>query len=181
MRATRNEGGETPTDAYVQPPHPRLHPPPRGEQRKGCGARPRRQVYASLRTQNPRDALACRRSTAALAAANQRRRSAPARASWDAADIRRYLKRACPSSASCSQTGHGAGRACSRSRPGAKVTSLRPREPHSPRPPASPGGRPVGGRDSWQVVSEIGTYVNENVTTRACRPEVPAPATRRVG
>jgi hypothetical protein len=32
-----------------------------------------------------RGALACRRSTAALAAANQRRRSAPARASWDAA------------------------------------------------------------------------------------------------
>ena len=32
-----------------------------------------------------RDALACRRSTAALAAANQRRRSAPERASWDAA------------------------------------------------------------------------------------------------
>jgi hypothetical protein len=31
-----------------------------------------------------RDALACRRSTAALAAASQRRRSAPARASWDA-------------------------------------------------------------------------------------------------
>ena len=35
-----------------------------------------------------RDALACRRSTAALAAANQRRRSALERASWDAADIR---------------------------------------------------------------------------------------------
>lgn len=32
-----------------------------------------------------RGALACRRSTAALAAANQRRRSAPERASWDAA------------------------------------------------------------------------------------------------
>jgi len=95
-----------------------------------------------------RGALACRRSTAALAAANQRRRSAPARASGDAAAIRRYLKRACPSPASCSQTGHGAGRAFSRSRPGTAVTNRRPREPHSPQPPASPGGRPVVERDS---------------------------------
>ena len=63
-----------------------------------------------------RGALACRRSTAALAAANQRRRSVPARASWDAACFRRYLKRACPSPASFSQTDHGAGRAFSRSR-----------------------------------------------------------------
>jgi hypothetical protein len=78
-----------------------------------------------------RGALACRRSTAALAAANQRRRSAPARASWDAACFRRYLKRACPSPASFSQTGHGAGRAFSRSPPGTAVTSRRPREPHS--------------------------------------------------
>jgi hypothetical protein len=109
-----------------------LHPPPlAGEDRGGGAARVRR------------DALACRRSTAALAAANQRRRSAPERASWDAAHIRRYLKRACPSPASFSQTGHGAGRAFSRSRPRTAVTSRRPREPHSPRPPASPRGRPV--------------------------------------
>ena len=39
-----------------------------------------------------RSALVCRRSTAALAAANQRRRSASERASWDAASLRRYLK-----------------------------------------------------------------------------------------
>jgi hypothetical protein len=109
-----------------------LHPSPRAVEDRGGGA---------ARVQ--RDALACRRSTAALAAANQRRRSAPARASWDAAHIRRYLKRACPSPASFSQTGHGAGRAFSRSRPGTAVTSRRPREPHSPQPPASPGGRPV--------------------------------------
>ena len=106
-----------------------LHPPPlAGEDRGGDAARVQR------------DALACRRSTAALAAANQRRRSTPERASWDAADIRRYLKRACPSPASFSQTGHGAGRAFSRSRPRTAVTSRRPREPHSPRPPASPRG-----------------------------------------
>ncbi len=35
-----------------------------------------------------------------------------------------------------------------RSRPGAEVTSPRPREPLSPHPPASPGGRPVSERDS---------------------------------
>ena len=38
-----------------------------------------------VRGGSARGALACRRSSAALAAANQRRRSAPARASWDAA------------------------------------------------------------------------------------------------
>jgi hypothetical protein len=87
----------------------------RGEDRGGGAARVRR------------DALACRCSTAAFAAANQRRRSAPARASWDAADIRRYLKRACPSPASFSQTGHGAGRASSRSRPGLAIARRRRR------------------------------------------------------
>ena len=108
-----------------------------------AAARPDLSSLCRVRRGQGRGALACRRSTAALAAANQRRRSAPARASWDVACSRRYLKRACRSPASFSQTGHGAGRAFSRSRPGTTVTSRRPREPHSPRPPASPGGRPV--------------------------------------
>ena len=122
-----------------------LHPSPRaGEDRGGGVARVQR------------DALACRRSTAALAAANQRRRSAPARASWDAADIRRYLKRACPSPASSSQAGHGAGRAFCRGRPRAAVTGRRPQEPHSPRLPASPGDPPEVERDSI-AVTQTGT------------------------
>ena len=45
---------------------------------------------------------------------------------------------ACPSPATESQTGHHAGRAFSQSRPGAEVTSPRPREPHSLRQPVSP-------------------------------------------
>ena len=49
------KGGGTPTDAYLQPPHPHLHPRRFGEDRGGGAAR----VH--------RDALACRRSTAALA------------------------------------------------------------------------------------------------------------------
>ena len=44
------------------------------------------------------------------------------------------------------QTGRDAGRRVScPSRPGAKVTSLDPREPHSPRRPESPGRRPLTG------------------------------------
>jgi hypothetical protein len=132
-RARRMKSGRRNADRRVCPtsaPATFILPACGGGQRRGRGAR-------------PAGALACRRSTAALAAANQRRRSAPARASWDAADIRRYLKRACPSPASSSQTGHGAGRAFCRSRPGTAVTSRRPREPHSPRPPASPGCHPV--------------------------------------
>ena len=112
---SKNQEGETPTDAYPSAspdPRPSLPHPRAGEDREG--ARRAR-----------RDALACRRSTAALAAANQRRRSASERASWDAADIRRYLKRACPSPASFSQTGHGAGRAFSRSRPGLAIVRQR--------------------------------------------------------
>ena len=49
------KGGGTPTDAYLQPPHPHLHPRRFGEARGGGAAR----VH--------RNALACRRSTAPLA------------------------------------------------------------------------------------------------------------------
>jgi hypothetical protein len=99
--------------------------------------------HRRMRSRAERSALACRRSTAVLAAANQRRRSAPERASWDAACSRRYLKRTCPSPATKSQAGHGAGRAFSQSRPGAAVTSRRPREPHSPRAAGVTGCRPL--------------------------------------
>jgi len=61
------------------------------------------------------------------------------RASCDSAKKRALPASACPSPASYSQTGHHAGRAFSRSRPGAMVTSRRPREPlslHQPVPPA---------------------------------------------
>jgi hypothetical protein len=102
-----------------------------------------------------RGALACRRSTAALAAANQRHRSAPARASWDVVGAHspdgskdrvllngRYPRLPVPvQRAPRRPVITPAGRF-------AAVTSRRPREPHSPRPPASPGGRPVGERDS---------------------------------
>ena len=93
-----------------------------------------------MRLRVQRDALACRRSTTALAAANQRRSSTPERASWDLVENGRYPLPAYPSPATKSQTGHRAGRASSRSRPGAEVTSPRPREPLSLRQPVSPAG-----------------------------------------
>ena len=79
MTTTKKEGSGTPTDVFSQPPRPHLHPPPlTGEDTGGGAARVhRRQVYASLRTQNPLHALAYRRSTAVLAAASERRSSAP--------------------------------------------------------------------------------------------------------
>ena len=131
IRATKGKGGGTPADAYLQPPRPtcilaRL----RGGQRRGRGARPRRQVYASLRTQNPRDAppvgVPPRRLLQRANAAAQLRT--------------RFLGRgvSCPSPASSSQAGHSAGRALLRSRPGAPVTSPRPREPPPLRRPVSP-------------------------------------------
>jgi hypothetical protein len=55
------------------------------------------------------------------------------------------------------------------SRPGAEVTSLRPREPLPLHPPESPGGRPVGERDSVFVTlteTNVKTGVTLRVTTR---------------
>jgi hypothetical protein len=75
-RAWRMKSGRRNADRRVCPtsaPATFILPPLAGKGRGGGAARVQR------------DALACRRSTAALAAANQRRRSAPARASWDAA------------------------------------------------------------------------------------------------
>jgi hypothetical protein len=75
-----------------------------------------------------------------------------------------YLKRACPSPASFSQTGHGAGRAFSRSRPRTEVTSRRPQEPHS-LPAAGVTQLPSCIRKRFMAsVSETGTNVNGNVT-----------------
>jgi hypothetical protein len=53
------------------------------------------------------------------------------RASWDAAERRWLAAPACPSPAIDSQAGHNAGRAFSRSRPSAEVTSPCPRAPLS--------------------------------------------------
>ena len=92
-------------------------------------------------------ALACRRSTAALAAASQRRRSVP-----DALPGTRLRRRAlpapaCPSPAAKPQTGHDAGRAYPRNRPRAEVTSPRPQEPLSPLPPGITRPASLLGRD----------------------------------
>ena len=58
------------------------------------------------------------------------------------------------------QTGHRAGRAyLTQSRPGAAVTSRRPREPHSLRTTGVTGCRPVVERDSMTDVAETGTDV----------------------
>jgi hypothetical protein len=69
----------------------------------------------------------------------------------------------CPTPATKSQTGHHAGRASSRSRPGAEVTSRRPREPLSLRQPVSPAGV-LYGSEIRGVVTEMGTGVKNNVT-----------------
>jgi hypothetical protein len=70
----------------------------------------------------------------------------------------------CPSPASSSQTGHGAGRAFCRSRPRAAVTSRRPREPHSPAA-AGVTRLPSCSRARFATsVPETETIVNENVT-----------------
>ena len=89
-----------------------------------------------MRSRAERSALACRRPTTALAAANERHRSAPERSSWDAAKKRALPAPACPSPATWPQTGRSAGRTFSRSRPRAQVTNLHPQEPLPLRQPA---------------------------------------------
>ena len=108
-------------------PPPSSSPACAGGQRRGRGARPAGRA-------------ASRHSTAALAAASQRRSSAPDALPGTRSDRGVTLDLACPSPASSSQTGHSAGRAFFRSRPGAAVTSRRPREPHSPQPRQSSRG-----------------------------------------
>jgi hypothetical protein len=129
IRATKGKGGGTPADAYLQPPRPHLHRV-RGRTEEGARrASTQTSVRKSAHTKSTRRA-ACRRSTAALAAASQRRSSAP--------DALPGTRNSCPSPASSSQAGHSAGRALLRSRPGAQVTSPRPRESHPLHRPVSP-------------------------------------------
>jgi hypothetical protein len=135
----------------------------------GCGAR------------RKRSALACRRSTAALAAANERRSSAPAtrflgpgrsaQSRWfersRAFLSGRYpllpvpVQRVSPADRSWCRPG-----VYPRSRPGAAVTSRRPREPLSLRPPASPASVLLRERDSIRSVSETETPVNKKGTRK---------------
>ena len=158
----QNEGGGTPADAYLQPPRPRLHPPRlRGRTEEGARrASTQTSVRKSAHTKSTRRA-ACRRSTAALAAASQRRSSAP-----DALPGR-DRGASCPSPASSSQAGHSAGRALLRSRPGAQVTSPRPREPLPLRRPVSPADV-LHERDSSLHVTETvmnvkkGLHIGDN-------------------
>jgi len=132
---------------------------------------PHRRMRRALKA----SALACRRSTAALAAANERRSSAPAtrflgpgrgaRSRWferSCAAQRALPAPSCPSPAGCP-----AGRSWCRpgvyprSRPGAAVTSRRPREPLSLRPPASPADVLYGGARFGVFVAETGTNVKK--------------------
>jgi hypothetical protein len=108
----------------------------------------RRQAHQSIlralraRLALKRSALACRRSTTALAAATERHSSAPERASWDVAQNGRYPSLPVPvQRAPRRPVIMPAGR-MTRSRPGAEVTSPRPREPLSLRQPVSPADVP---------------------------------------
>ncbi len=164
-RLTKNQEGETPTDAYSFSPHQRMRPralisfasPACGRGSEGrarlsafhrgaCGSEPTPPLNSSTRFLG---------------------RGRGARSRWferPCALQRALPAPSCPSPASSLQTGHDAGRALSRSRPRTAVTSRRPREPHSPRPLASPGGRPVSRARFATFVSEMGTNVNEKVT-----------------
>jgi hypothetical protein len=131
IRATKGKGGGTLADAYLQPPRPHLHPPPRaGEDRGGGAAR----VHADKCTQ------VCAHKIHATRRLSAFHRGACCRANAAAQLRTRFLGRgvSCPSPASSSQAGHSAGRALLRSRPGAPVTSPRPREPPPLRRPVSP-------------------------------------------
>jgi hypothetical protein len=105
-----------------------------------------------------RRALACRRSTTALAAANQRRRSVPDALPGTRLQTGVTRFSPVPVQRHKSQTGRDAGRAYSRNRPGAEVTNLCPREPLPPLPAASPAGVPYG-RDDSRNVTKSETFV----------------------
>src|SRR5208282_946125 len=99
----------------------------------------------------------------------------------------------CPSPATKSQTGHHAGRAFSRSRPGAEVTSPRPREPLSLRQPELPADVLSVSEIRCALVTERGTDVKGKVARavtkfphlpwrgRACPGLDPGSSRQRVG
>jgi hypothetical protein len=67
-----------------------------------------------------------------------------------------------------SHAGHGCRQDDARSRPGAKVTSLCPREPHSPRRPMSPTGVLHGAR-FVEHVTAMGTNVKTKISYSVTR------------
>jgi hypothetical protein len=77
---------------------------------------------------------------------------------WDPAVIKRYLHLACPSPASFSQTGHGAGRAYDPEPPGSKGDEPLPAGTALAPPAGVAGWRALGERDSC-FVTETGTNV----------------------
>ncbi len=122
------------------------------KRRRNAGRRISNDPHRRMRRALKASALACRRSTAALAAANERRSSAPAtrflgpgrsaRSRWferSCAAQRALPAPSCPSPAGCPADRSSCRPGVyPRSRPGAAVTSRRPREPLSLRQPASP-------------------------------------------
>jgi hypothetical protein len=132
IRATKGKGGGTPADAYLQPPRPHLHPPPRaGEDRGGGAARVHadkctqvcaHKIHATRRLSAFHRGACCSEPTPQLSSG---------RASWDAefpVPVQRAPRRPVIVPAG----------ALLRSRPGAPVTSPRPREPPPLRRPVSP-------------------------------------------
>jgi hypothetical protein len=114
IRATKEKGGGTPADAYLQPPHPQ----PSSSRLRGRTEAGARRASGGTRSPvgvPPRLLLRRPNATAQLRL----------RASWDSSLDGCCPPCACPSPASSSQTGHSAGRAYSRSRPGTECKSAR--------------------------------------------------------
>ena len=137
-RATNNKGKRNAGRRVVQPP------------RHTGAARAKRR------------ALTFRRSTTALAAASQRRRSVPDALPGTWLRRGRYPPPPVPVQRLASQTGHHAGRAFPRTRPGAEVTPPPAGTALAP-PTGVAGWRPLRERDSW-FVTEMGTNVKSKVT-----------------
>jgi hypothetical protein len=139
-RAMIFEGSGTPADAYFQPPH-------------------RRQVYAvcansllRVRLALKRSALVYRRSTAALTAANQRRRSAPGALPGTRLRNGRYPSPPVPvQRLSRRPVIVPAGRFPEAARE--RSVSIRPREPHPAPLPQAPSRRCPSERDSGLFVT----------------------------
>jgi hypothetical protein len=131
-RLTNNQEGETPTDAYSFRPHLRMRPRALislALRRAGsAGGRARLSAFH-------RGACDSEPTPPFSSSTRFLGRGRRAQSRWferPCAVARALPAPSCPSPASSSQAGHGAGRAFCRSRPRAAVTSRRPQEPHSP-------------------------------------------------
>ena len=141
------------------------------KRKRNAGRRVFQPPHFRVRLALKRSALAYRRSTTALAAANQRHRSASDALPGTRLKTGVTRLRLSQSSDKVADRSSCRPGVSARSRPGARLTRLRPREPHPLRQPESPGQRPSRERDRGRLKRLAALLVNRAMARVHCYAE----------